>query len=109
MRHVMGQNQKAFRQRGNQNHNDGKRNISNQIAEPPANRHQTEKGNDRGQRRRKDRGEHALCGIFCGDNGAFAQNPRAEICVFSHNNGIIDHNPEGNNQSEERNHIDRQP
>ena len=109
MRHVMGQNQKAFRQRGNQNHYDSKRNIGNQITKPPANRHQTEKGNDRGQRRRKDRRKHALCGIFCGDNGALVQNPRAEIRVFSNNNGIIDHNPEGNNQSEERDHIDRQP
>ena len=105
----MGQNQKAFRQRGNQNHNDGKRNIGNQIPKPSTNRDQTKKGNDCRQRRRKHWGEHALCGIFRGDNGAFAQDARAKICVFSHNNGIIDHNPEGNNQSEERDHIDRQP
>ena len=109
MSQMVRQNQKAFDQAGGQHHDHRKRNIRDQIAKAPADNHQTKERNDRCDRRRKHRAEHAPCSALCRDGRRFAQFPDPEIRVFAHDNRVIHHDPQGDNQRKKRDHVDRDP
>ena len=106
--HVVRQNEETFDQRRDKDDDHRKRNIGDQIAKPPANKHQRKEGDDRREGRRKHRTEHLFRSIFSGNGGAFAKMPVAVISVFANNNGVVHHDPQGDNQREQRYHVDGQ-
>ena len=106
---MVGQDQETFHQARRQHRNDGKGNVGDQLAKPPANCGQAKKGDHGCKRRGKDRHRHAPGGVFGGDHWRFAQATGAEICVFAHHDGVIHHDPQRDNQAKERDHVDRQP
>ena len=103
------QDQETLDQTGRQNHDHRERNVRNQITKTAPDNHQTKEGDNGRERRGKDRTEHALGGAFGGNGGVFAHVPHAEIGMFAHHNGIIDNNAQGDDQREQRDHVDRDP
>ena len=107
MAHVIGQDQEAFDQRGQQHRDHRIGNIDNHIAHAPANHRQPGKSDHRGQRRGKDRRSHAPRAAFGGHHRVFAQMARTEIGMFAHHDRIIHHDPQRQDQREDRDHVQR--
>ena len=106
--HVVRQDQEAFDQRGHEDHDDGERNVLNKRTKATAQRHQSEKGDDRRQCRCKNRGKHPPRRVLGSGGGVLAKTPRAKVGVFAHNDGVVDNYAERDDQSKERDHVDRQ-
>ena len=109
MRHMVWQDQETFDQGCNQHHRHREGNIGNQVAHRAAHHDQAKERNHRGDGGRKHRRGHPAGGIFCGLNRRFAQFPRPEIGVFANHNGVIHHDPQRDDQREQRNHVDGDP
>jgi len=100
VRHVIGQDQEAFDQGRDQHDDHRKRDIGNQVPEPPADGDEAEEGDDRGQRGGQNRHEHALRRVLGGVHGGLPQPSRSEIGVFAHDNRVIHHDPQRDDQRE---------
>ncbi len=64
--HVVGQDQEAFGQAGDQDQRHGHRDLLDHRAEAAADRHEAGEGDDRGQRRGEDGARHAPGGALRG-------------------------------------------
>ena len=108
MGHMVGQDQKTFDQRSRQHHNNGKGDIRDQIAKPPADHRQSEKCDDRGQGCGKHWQRHATGSVFGRLDRAFTA-AGAPIRMFTNHNRIVDHDSKRDNQGKQRDHINRDP
>ena len=109
MGQVVGQNQEAFHDRSDQHHNHRKRDVCDQLTKPTANRDQSKKRRDGRNCRRKHRQNHPPCRVFCCCDGVLSQPPGTEIRVFTNHDGVIHHDAQCDDQSKERDHVDRDP
>ena len=66
-------------------------NVRDQLAKPPANGHQAEKGDDRGDGGRKTGAAIRCAAVLGRQQRRLAQVARPEIGMFAHHDGIIDH------------------
>ena len=103
----MWQDQEAFDQRCDQNHADRERNICDQIAKPTFDKRQRREGDDGCDGRGKHRQRHPAGGVFCCRFWIFAQAFGPEIGVLAHNDGIIHHDPKGDQHGKHRDHVQR--
>ena len=109
MGHVVGQDQEAFDQRSCEDCDDGKGNVPDQIAKAPTDENQPPKRDDRREGGGKDRHRHTPGGILGRDDRALTIMSVPVIGVLTNHDGVIDHDPQRYDQSEERDHIDREP
>ena len=102
----MRQNDKAFDQAGRQHGDHRERNNRDDFTKAPTDNGQTVERDIGRDRCRKNRAKHPLSRIFRRHDARFAQLAGPEIRVFANHNRVIDHNPKGNDQGKQRNHID---
>ena len=107
-RHVVRQNQEALNQRSDQNSNHRKGNIADQITKSPANRHKAKECDDSRHSGAEHRRRHPAGCIFGRNDWGLAKPSRSEISVFTHNDRIINNDPERNDKREKADHINRQ-
>ena len=100
MSHMVGQDKKALNQRRQKHDNYRNRQVRNHIPETTAHSGQTEKGNNRGQRRRKNRNRHTPRRVFRCLNRPLAKPAGARIGMFAHHDGVINHDPKRDNKRE---------
>jgi hypothetical protein len=107
--HVVGQDQEAFDQ-ARQQHDDHREGDVGDQRPPnrPADGHQAREGENRRDRGRKDRRGHAACGVFRGRHRVLAQAAVSVIGVFPHDDGVVHHDPQRDDQREKRDHVDRE-
>jgi hypothetical protein len=109
MGHVVGQDQEAFDQARQQHDDHREGDVGDQRPEPSADEDQAREGENRRDRRGKDRRGHAACGVFRRRHRVLAQRPVSEIGVFAHDDGVVHHDPQRDDQREKRDHVERQP
>ncbi len=106
--HMPRQDKEAFDQRGNQHRDHCHWNIAGDRSQPPGQEVEHTEGKDGGHRRREHRTDHPPCGNNRGLSRLIALLVQ-KIGVFAHHNGIVDNDPERQDQRKQGEHIDRQP
>jgi hypothetical protein len=104
--HVVGQDQEALDQRGRQHGDHGERDVGDHVAEAAADDDQPGEGGDRGDRGGEDRQRHARRGVLGRLGGRLAQVAVAVVGVFAHDDGVVDHDAQRDDQREQRDHVE---
>ncbi|CAI8316904.1 MAG: Uncharacterised protein [Rhodospirillaceae bacterium] len=105
--HMPGQDEETLDQRGDQHRDHRHRDIAGDRPQPAGQEIQHPEGDDGGGRRGDHRPDHAL-GPDNGGLGGLVALLVQEVRVLPHHNGIIDDDPQRQDQREQREHVDRQ-
>ena len=108
MGHVVRKDQETLHEACQKHHDHREGDVGDQRSEPPTHRDKRGEGQDGRDRGRKHRGGHAARRVLGGGDGIFAQRPVPVIRVFAHDDRVVDHDPQRDDQREERDHVERQ-